>query len=147
MPGRLAADAASGRLEVGFPGIDRDLELRIGVRPPQFTALEAHRIEPAPVLAETRRVAVREHVAATHAVARADRAPPIARQARVPARVLVAGAYAVAFLEPRRRFGLARNRCSAREHPVDVLGRQNALHRLGIVERSPGRELLRADQA
>src|SRR5207249_8525505 len=121
MPGRLAAEVSSGRLEVGFPGIDGNLELRIALGTPQFAALEAYRIAPLRILARPRRVGVGKHVAAAHELDRAGVAADITRQPRVPARMHVSGAHLVARLEPRRGPRLARHRGSAREHPVHIL--------------------------
>ena len=53
MPGRLAAERTSGRFEVGFPRIDRDLERRIALCAPQFATLEPNRIKPLRVFAAT----------------------------------------------------------------------------------------------
>src|SRR5712691_12850503 len=103
MPGRLAADAASGRLEIGFPGIDRDLQLGIALGAPQFATLELHGIEPLRLLAGARRIAVGKHVAPADTLDRADMATHVARQTRMPARMHVPGAHPVARPEARRR--------------------------------------------
>src|SRR5260370_13335746 len=100
MPGRLAADPASGRLEIGFPGIDRDLQFRVALGAPQFAALEAHGVEPPRILARARRIAVGKDVAAVHALDRAEMAADVARQARMPSRMQVPGAPPPARLEP-----------------------------------------------
>src|SRR5712691_1288509 len=98
IPGRLAAASASGRLEIGFPGIDRDLQLRVALGAPQFAALEAHGVEPLRILAGARRIAVGKDMAAVRARDGAQVAPDIARQARMPARMHVPGAHPVARL-------------------------------------------------
>src|SRR5260370_11045270 len=118
MPGRLAADAASGRLEIGFPGIDQDLQLRVALGAPQFAALELHGVEPLRLLAGTRRIAVGKDVAAVHALDRAEMAANVARQARMPTRVHGPGAHPVAWLEARRRIGLPPAHGSPPEHPA-----------------------------
>src|SRR5260370_37672843 len=100
MPGRLAADTASGRLEIGFPGIDRDLQFRFALGAPQFAALEAHGVEPLRILARARRIAVGKDVAAVHALDRAEVGADVARQARLPSRMQIPGAHPVARLEP-----------------------------------------------
>src|SRR5262249_30700257 len=146
IPGKLAA-AASGRLEVGFPGIDRDLEFRVALRAPQLAAVEAHGIEPLRIFAGARRVAVGKDVAAVHALDGAHVAADVARQAGVRARVQVLGADPIASLEPRGRRRHARNRGPPRKHPIDILRRENALDRTGLAARMAGGDLIGTHQA
>src|SRR5439155_283975 len=106
MPGRLASERASGRLEVGFPRIHRYFQLGIALGAPQFAAIEANDVEPLRILAPVRGVAVRKDVTAVHALDCPDMAADIARQAGMSVRVQVLGTHAVARLEPGRRVRL-----------------------------------------
>src|SRR5437764_9719960 len=146
MPERLASERASGRLEVGFPGIHRYFQLGIALGAPQFAAIEANDVEPLRILAPVRGVAVRKDVTAVHALDCPDMAADIARQAGMSVRVQVLGTHAVARLEPGRRIGLARDRCAPREHTIHLVCGKDALDRLGRPSGSGSRDFVRRDE-
>src|SRR5262245_17970423 len=71
----------SGRLQIRFPGVDRDSRGRVAAIAPQLAPVEAHGVKPLRILARSRRVAVWENVTADDAFDRANRAAHIAGQA------------------------------------------------------------------
>src|SRR5690606_4351161 len=91
--------AASRLFQIGLPGVDRDLQRRVGVIAPQFAPVEPYAIQPLRVLAGAERIAVGKNVETDHALDRADTAAHVARQPRVRAGMDVPGAHAVAGLE------------------------------------------------
>src|SRR5262249_18521345 len=94
---------ALGRLQIGLPSFDRDLDRRIGGVAPKFTPVENHRVEPPRVLALAVGDRVRKHVATPDVFDNAAMSAGIARQAGMARRIDVAGAHAVAWPESRRR--------------------------------------------
>src|SRR5882672_6902789 len=138
--------SALSRLQIRLPGLDRNLDGRIGGLAPEFAPVENHSVEPVRVLTLAVRDRVRKHVATPGAFDDAGMSAGIARQAGVAGRIDVAGAHAVAWLEFRR----------CRRRPVEtaagkgcgrVGGGQYALDRLGGMEGAAGRELVIADEA
>src|SRR5467141_5348396 len=97
-PGR-----ALSRLQIRLPGLDRNLDGRIGVLAPEFAPVENHGVEPVRVLTLAVRDRVRKHVATPDAFDDPGMSTGIARQAGMAGRIDVAGAHAVAWLEFRRR--------------------------------------------
>src|SRR5262249_53377247 len=129
MAARMAACGSipmSGRLQIGFPGVDRNF--RGGVAPvtPQFAPVEAHGVKPLRILAGSRRIAVWKNVAADDALDRADVATHIARQASVRRRIDVLRTHLVARLERRCRIRLPFGRAAAMQGFGNVTRRQDA---------------------
>src|SRR5215469_10872617 len=64
----VGSTGMSGRIEIGLKGVDRNLQRRIAVRPPQLAPLEEHGIEPLRVIARAGGGAVGKNVTAVQAL-------------------------------------------------------------------------------
>src|ERR1035437_3617001 len=117
---RLADPVTSGALQIGFPGIDRNLQAGIGCLAPQLAAVERRGVEPLRIFASTSGVAVGKDMTAQHAFDDADMPAHIARQPRMGRRMDHLGADAIAYGEQSR----------AEEHTSELQSRQYLVCRL-----------------
>src|SRR5262245_30180779 len=112
MPGTASAtrravseliDDDSGMVKIRLESLDGDLQLRVRVRAPELSGVEAYGIKPLRIFAFCSGNGIGEYVDAVHALHHSHVSARVAWQARVRSRVDVFRAHAVAYLEPGRR--------------------------------------------
>src|SRR5512144_47057 len=112
--------------QVGLPGFDRDPDIGIGIRSPQFTAFETNRIKPMRILRALARIAVGKDVTSDNTHDLTGVPPDVAWQSCVSFWMDVPRANSVANLEFRRSRRGALVRRAATDH-VRHLRRRHGL--------------------